>query len=450
MAGLVMAVSAQLFLLPAGATHTAGAVAVVQCTTPPPAQDASFTPRALRRRYRIQPLLKAGYDGRGQTAVLIEFDQSVDIGAVEQWKACMHVKGPAITQKAMPGEDIPLPASPCDGASQPACFDEAQGDVYSMISGAPGLDRLYVIVSTKVEQVVLAHIVDQLRRGRLTDGRRPDVVSLSFGECQSGWGRRQVRRTEASLRALAKAGTWFFKAAGDAGPSDCSPHPQCDPSLKGPEMGYPAASPWVTSVGGTTVPSARPAGRPVVWNVHKLDPDVCTAGGGGLSIFHTPRYQRAVPFARAPRKRGLPDIAALAGSPGYLTLNSSGTWFGNGGTSLASPLYAAAFASIRSKLRAKRLAPPVELNTALYSIATKPIRYRRTFVDVVKGSNDIYGVGCCKARKGFDLASGLGELRIDKLANALAAYAAAQQSQGAYRPPERRTPSSTRPRSSQP
>src|SRR5262249_60292949 len=108
----------------------------VPATPLPPAREAPSPPRALGRRYRIQPLLKAGYDGRGQTAVLIEFDQSVDIGAVEQWKACMHVKGPAITQEAMPGEDIPLPASPCDGASQPACFDEAQGDVYSMISGA--------------------------------------------------------------------------------------------------------------------------------------------------------------------------------------------------------------------------------------------------------------------------------------------------------------------------
>lgn len=364
--------------------------------------------------------------------MLLEFGQSVDIGAVDQWEACLHVKGPPITQEAVPGEDIPLPPSPCGDKPLPACFGEAQGDVYSMVTGAPGLDRLYVIVSTKDERVALAHIVDELRLGKLTDGRRPDVVSLSFGKCQSAWTTGEVHKTEASLRRLAEAGTWFFKAAGDAGPSDCSPHPRCDPKLRGPEMGYPAASPWVTAVGGTSVPGATnadPTGKPVVWNDRKSNPklkDNCSAGAGGLSIFDTPGYQRAVPGGHVPRKRGLPDIAALAGKPGYLNLTSSGTWFGNGGTSLASPLYAGAFASIRTKLHAMGITPPVVLNDALYSIAANPTRYRRVFVDVKKGNNDIYHVNCCKAKKGFDLASGLGELHIDKMADALAAYAAAQ------------------------
>ena len=120
------------------------------------------------------------------------------------------------------------------------------------------------------------------------------------------------------------------------------------------------------------------------------------------------------------------DVAGLAGSPGYLNLTSSGTWFGGGGTSLASPLYAGAFASIRTMLHARRIAPPVLLNDALCSIAANLILYNRVFVDVKHGNNDIYGVNCCKAKKGFDLASGLGELQIDKMADALAAYAAAQ------------------------
>ena len=313
-----------------------------------------------------------------------------------------------------------------------------------MLTGAPGLDRLYVIVSTKDERLALPHIVDELRLGKLTDGRRPDVLSLSFGECQSGWTTAEVNRTEASLRALADAGSWFFKAAGDAGPSDCSPHPKCDPKLKGPQMGYPAASAWVTAVGGTSVPGATnadPTGKPVVWNDRKSNPknvhENCAAGAGGLSIFHTPGYQRAVPYAHVPPKRALPDVAGLAGSPGYLNLTSSGKWVGGGGTSLASPLYAGAFASIRTMLRAMGIAPPVALNNAIYFIAANPTRYRRVFVDVRKGDNDIYHVNCCKAKKGFDLASGLGELRIDRMADALAEYAAARHD---HRHATRRSP----------
>lgn len=257
------------------------------------------------------------------------------------------------------------------------------------------------------------------------------MVSLSFGECQSGWATAEVNKTEAALRRLAEAGTWSFKAAGDAGPSDCSHHPKCDPMLKGPQMGYPAASAWVTAVGGTSVraTNADPTGRPVVWNdrpPRSKSHDNCAAGAGGLSIFPTPGYQRAVPYAHVPPKRALPDVAGLAGSPGFLNLTSSGKWFGNGGTSLAAPLYAGAFASIRTMLHARHIAPPVLLNDALYSIAANLILYNRVFVDVKQGNNDIYGVNCCKAKKGFDLASGLGELHIDKMADALAAYAAAQ------------------------
>ena len=430
MAGLVVAVvavSVVLFVLSAGSAPAAAGVGV-GCTHRP---TGPLSPGSLRRRYGIQSLLDDHDNGHGQTAVLLEFNQSVDIAALEDWETCLHVKGPPVTQEAMPGEKIPPPPSPCGGKRQPACFGEAQGDAYSMVTGAPGLDRLYVIVSAKDERVELARIVDDVRVGTLTGGRRPDVVSLSFGKCQSAWTPGEVHTTEASLRRVAEAGTWFFKAAGDAGPSDCSPHPKCDPKLKGIVMEYPAASPWVTAVGGTSVPhatNAKPTGKPVVWNDRMLHPKVrenCSAGAGGLSIFPTPGYQLAVPGGHVPGMRGLPDVAALAGLPGYLNLTSSGRWFGNGGTSLASPLYAGAFASIRTKLHAMGIAPPAVLNDALYAIAANPARYRRAFVDVRKGNNDIYGVHCCTATKGFDLASGLGELRIDQLADALAAYVAA-------------------------
>lgn len=386
-----------------------------------------MTPQALRQRYGIQPLLDAGYDGRGQTAVLIEFKQSVDLDTLAEWQACVGVNGPPVTQKAMPGEHVPPPPSPCGNPSEPACFGEAQGDAYSIVTGAPGLDRLYVIVSTASEQDALAGIVDGLRTGELTDGRRPDVVSLSFGECQSGWPPDRVTATEQALERLSASGTWFFKAAGDAGPSDCSPHPVCNEADAGPEMGYPAASPWVIAVGGTVIPggsASRPDGEPVVWNERHLSPhatDNCAAGGGGLSQFATPGYQASVPGGLVLERRGLPDVSALAGPPGYLQLSSGGQWFGNGGTSMAAPLYAAAFASVRTKLLAEHATPPVSLTDALYAIAADPTDYATVFEDVTSGDNRIYDrVACCTAAPGYDLASGLGEIRIDRAADALA------------------------------
>ena len=204
LAGLVVGAAVLLFLLLAGSRPGAASAVVTCAKAPPESLEATSTPQALRRRYGIQPLLDAHYDGRGQTAVLLEFNWSVDIQALEQWEACLDVTGPPVTQKAIRGEPIPLPPPHCRKApSKPACFGEAQGDAYSMVTGAPGLRRLYVIVSTQDERHALAGIVDQLRLGKLTDGRRPDVVSLSFGKCQPEWKKSEVENTEASLRRLA-------------------------------------------------------------------------------------------------------------------------------------------------------------------------------------------------------------------------------------------------------
>jgi subtilase family serine protease len=414
------------------------APAAVECTNPPPSYlSDALTPQELRQRYGIQPLLDAGYDGSGQTAVLIEFAGSVDIEALDQFQACLGIDGPPVTQKGVLGSSVPIPPSPCNGPGEPGCFGEAQGDAYSMIAGAPGLDQLYVLTSDQNEQAVLAEILDKIRAGVYTDGRRPDVVSLSFGPCQPQWSDAAIADTEAALQALTEAGTWFFHAAGDSGPSGCSPHPVCEISLAGPDMRYPASSKWTTAVGGTEIQDAT-TGVPSVWNdsdgkVTSNEETGCSSGAGGLSTFPTPTYQNTLPGGATVPTRALPDISALAGNPYYLNLASSGDcvgepqencWITNGGTSLGSPLYAGAFASIRSRLLAEGLTPPIVLNDALYAIAADPASYAAAFVDVTLGNNRIYeSVDCCDATVGFDLASGLGELRIDVVADLLVAAA---------------------------
>lgn len=43
----------------------------------------------------------------------------------------------------------------------------------------------------------------------------------------------------------------------------------------------------------------------------------------------------------------------------------------------------------------------------------------RVFRDVVDGNNDVYDLGCCYAKPGYDMASGLGSIRFDQLADVL-------------------------------
>jgi hypothetical protein len=406
--------------LPSAVIPVGPAAAAQACTQPPPPdQLGAATPSALRQRYGIDDLLAAGHDGRGQVGVILEFGQSVDAQALGNWEACLSTGSPSITQTALPpGSALPLPGG------------EAQADAQSMVTGAPGLDQLYSLVYNGSEVEGLPILVAGILDGSLTGGRRADVVSLSFGTCEQQWVQQHgidsiTHAIEPLLQRLAEAGIWFFKAAGDAGSSDCSPHtadPNCvnNPSDTQLAAGYPASSPWVTSVGGLEYKLASGELRdPVVWNSTVNDPTDCSAGGGVTSsIFTTPAYQSAVPGGAVPPMRGVPDIAALAGAPYYLSYLS--TWYGNGGTSFAAPLYAGAAASVRSALTAAGAPIPNDFNTALYAIANDPKTYATVFKDIQTGNNSIYAQNaCCTAAKGYDLASGLGELNASALADVL-------------------------------
>ena len=389
------------------------------CTNPPPTSDA-LTPAQLQQRYGLTPLHAAGFDGRGQTAVILAVAESVDIDALAQFGACLGVAIPPVTQVPVPGSTVP-PPSPT--------FTEAQGDIEALATGAPGLDQVYVVVMDDLF-ADLATALQGLADGSLTGGRRPDVATFSFGgnptatspiSCVPNWSAAGIAQVESALQGLAAAGTWFFRSGGDAGSSDCAGHPTCNPNDGELALGYPTASPWVTAVGGTQL-DAGVAGPPVVWDEHQ-PPGTCMAGGGGPAdptLFPRPPYQASLPGGLTLTSRGAPDVAALAGSPWYLDLEAGGGWVGTGGTSLASPFTAGLAASVRSALVASGITPPTPLNPALYALAADPATYAAVFTDVTSGTNDLYQVGCCTAGPGYDLASGLGELNAAALAAALA------------------------------
>lgn len=410
--------------LPAGATDGAANVAgrrtpATTCTNPPPS-SGGLTPAQLQQRYGLTSLHAAGHDGRGQTAVILAVAESVDVDTLAEFGACFGVRIPPVTQVAIAGSTVPPPS--------PA-FTEAQGDSESLVTGAPGLDHVYVVVMDDLF-TGLATAVQGLVDGSLTGGRRPDVVTFSYGgratatspvSCVPNWSASGIAQVESALQGLAEGGTWFFRSGGDAGSSDCAGHPSCNPAASELALGYPTASPWVTAVGGTQL-DAGVDGPPVMWDQH-LPPAICTAGGGGPAeapLFPRPGYQASLPGGLTLSSRGAPDVVALAGSPSYLNLEPGGTWAAAGGTSLASPLYAGLGASVRSALTAAGITPPAPLNPSLYALATDPATYAAVFTDVTSGTNDLYQVGCCTAGPGYDLASGLGELDAATLAEALA------------------------------
>lgn len=177
-------------------------------------------------------------------------------------------------------------------------------------------------------------------------------------------------------------GVVFVAASGDGGHS----------------VGYPAASPFVVAVGGTslTLNSNGSWASETAWS----------GSGGGESRFETePSYQAT---AQSSGKRGVPDVAydgdPNTGVPSYSShacgacFTGWGQW---GGTSIGTPQWAALFARANS-LRAIAGKPLLTLpQTVLYAAPATD------FHDITSGTNGFCGA-LCTAGPGYDFVTGLG------------------------------------------
>ena len=216
------------------------------------------------------------------------------------------------------------------------------------------------------------------------------VVSMSFGGSESA---SQTGATDDGVFAAGNAkGVSFTASSGDSGTG----------------AQYPASSPYVTAVSGTTL------------NVHAdgtyISETAWSGSGGGLSAYEkAPTYQAG--FNKS-IKRGVPDVA-MVGDPNtgvsvYDSFGYSGQkgFFVLGGTSVSAPL----FAGILALANQGRTGTLKNANIQLYALAKA--NYATYFHDTTTGSNGSCGKNCT-AYKGYDYVTGLGSPIANKLLPAL-------------------------------
>jgi subtilase family serine protease len=155
---------------------------------------------------------------------------------------------------------------------------------------------------------------------------------------------------------------------------------------------YPAASPFVVAVGGTSL--KVDAGGSYVsesaWN----------GSGGGLSAFENrPSYQDGF---NSDSKRGIPDVAMVADPNTGVSVydTDTGGFIVIGGTSVAAPMWA----GITVLADGKRANHFQNADYELYSMVGNSANYASDFHDVTTGSSG----GNCAAGTGYDLVTGLG------------------------------------------
>ena len=258
--------------------------------------------------------------------------------------------------------------------------------------------------------------------GAIVQQDRAQVVSSSWGGCEPLAGAAVVRVEAQLFQEMALQGQSMMAAAGDSGSEGCLPDVKEVPArlAYSLQVGNPASQPFVTAVGGTAITrygsppvqsawNQTPAGMgfPAPFNGRHGRPRKYPGnlvGSGGISrMWWMPSWQAG--FVRgghasgarcgAPRGTGcreVPDVSALAaigtrGTRGYVIYGTAGAfkgqgWLTVGGTSLATPLWAALTALADQQAAGHRLGL---LSPSLYRIARQD---PRAFTDVRAGTND--------------------------------------------------------------
>lgn len=354
-----------------------------------------FSPRGILAAYDIAPLRSRGFDGAGQTVVFPEID-GVDSGALARYDALYGLPAPRLTihgPRLTPG-------------------DEATMDVEVVHAIAP---RAKLVVYDFNAHVTNSQWTDQtLGMIRASAGA---VISSSVGGCDGTYNAADAVNYASAFREAALMGIAVFASSGDNGAYDCLVHGQ-SPTDSALGVDMPAALPYVTGVGGTTLTATRSGSwyRETVW-----EGPIETAGtGGGVSrFFARPSWQRAPGISASGRM--VPDVSADADpASGAALVFPAGAGQG-GGTSQAAPIWAGITALINQYLRRRGHQSVGFMNPALYAMA----RNRQPFPpfhDVTLGTNLHYPAG-----PGFDMATGLGTPTAWNLARDLLAY---QRSRG--------------------
>jgi hypothetical protein len=243
--------------------------------------------------------------------------------------ACIGTNNNAATCSSFPGDDVEVDL---DQESIYAAAPYAHQRAYTSGNDLFGLyDSMAAIGDDASDPTVDRHIV---------------AASISWGFCETDLdtdpsANELYASFEDVISYALATGVTVFAATGDSGGF-------CDGTTPG--VSYPASSPQVVAVGGTSYATSVATDPPTGW----VDPG-WTAGntqgrgastGGVSKVFPQPAYQKNAGIVASGRT--VPDISALAGDPGFDVLNtrSSGTvrHLEVGGTSVASPVAAATFA----------------------------------------------------------------------------------------------------------
>lgn len=366
---------------------------MVPLSTPGP---TGYTPQQLATAYGLNQISFSGIkgDGKGQTIAIVDaFDNPGFVNSTDPnfASSALHVfdttfglpDPPSFTKVNQNGQTTSLP--PASSSWGP----EIALDIEWAHAMAPAASIILVEANSASNDLFTA---------AAEAAKLASVVSMSWGGLEDP--------TETGFDSIFQVpGVTFLAATGDSGA----------PGL------YPAFSPHVVAVGGTSLQNLNSSGT---YPGTGTNGEVGWSGsGGGVSqVEAEPSYQTSV---QSTGFRTIPDIAADAdpntGVPVYdpFDTGSATPWTQYGGTSVSTPLMAGmvAIADQGRVLSGGQTFSSDQFLTALYSLhSTNP----SDFHDIVNGNNGF------SAGPGYDFVTGLGTPNGSQLVPDLVSFAPAK------------------------
>jgi len=421
-----------------------------------------LTPADFAAIYGLQLLYDAGFDGTGQTIAIVG-QTAIVTSDLDHFRAASGLVANDPTQILVPGS----------GNSTIFSSDLVETDLDLEWSG--GVAKGATIKFVYVGEDPNFSVWDSLQYA--VDNNVAPFISTSYGFCEQGLPGGFPAIVQGWAQQGITQGQTIVAASGDQGAADCEGS-GATTAAHGLAVDVPASIPEVTGMGGTAFSADAPtcstacapgnnppywlgAGTSAdliasaqqyipesVWNDTALAGQLSATGGGLSTIFTKPSWQAGAGVPDDPH-RAVPDVA-LTSTPnhdGYLFCSqivnvdsqpSCTNGFRDsqnnldivGGTSAASPTFAAILALVNQSLGN---APPVGLapiNPRLYQLASS---FPEVFNDVTSGNNKVpctSGTTDCpsgttqigfSAGTGYDEVTGLGSVNGALLAQDIGA-----------------------------
>jgi subtilase family serine protease len=337
-----------------------------------PYAPCGTTPSQVRSAYG----LGAADTGAGQTVAIIDAYASPTIADDVDQYSTLHglptMNGGQFQQVVSPGTF----KRPVSGAKNPikgpvqdpqGWYGEETLDVEAVHSVAPGSGIVYVGAPNNYQDLdaALNHVVDQ---------HLASIVTNSYGFSSEALPTGYIKPYNDTFLQAAVTGIGLFFSSGDDG--DETGGDPANAASATPD--WPASSPWVTAVGGTSLgvgasgqylfETGWETGRSTLTKGAFTPPYpgayLYGSGGGTSRLFAQPAYQAGVVPASLATAHGstparvVPDISALGDPTTGLLVGQTQTFpdgsvryseYRIGGTSLSSPLMAGFFAVAQQK-----------------------------------------------------------------------------------------------------